>query len=277
MLNMGTILKAGVIGGLGTLSLGCITESEMKRYNTETLKPIDTVSIIMPSFNEENFIGTAASSIRNQSIIQQFPGYFEFILADSCSTDGTIDIATPYVDRVIITSRGKLTARNEATDQANGNIIVSVDADTYYPINWLNSILTPFNDYTNPKYENIVGIFGSTFDYTIDNIPGQLFSLADFLYNSTLNRTRMVGRNSAYWKHTFYLANRFDDTVDQFNIFGIFNEEEKMFGQRLSKFGKVIYKINASCFHLGGFKSIGRLGVGNKKILDKFQFGKDRF
>ncbi len=75
MLSLSNILKAGVIGGLGTLSLGCIIESEMKRYNTETLKPIDTVSIIMPSFNEENFIGTAVSSIKNQSTADYKQGH----------------------------------------------------------------------------------------------------------------------------------------------------------------------------------------------------------
>ncbi len=274
MLSLSNILKAGVIGGLGTLSLGCIIESEMKRYNTETLKPIDTVSIIMPSFNEENFIGTAVSSIKNQSIIRQFPEYFEFILADSCSTDSTIDIATPYVDRVVITSRGKLTARNEATDQANGNIIVSVDADTYYPYFWLNTLLESFNNLNN---QSIVGVSGSTFDYSIPNVPNKLYIVADTLYNRLSNIYRMIGRNSAYYKDAFYLAGRFDENINQFNVWDIFLEEERLFGVRLSKLGKVIYKQNASCYHLGGFKSLYRLGVGNKKVRDIYQFGKDRF
>lgn len=274
MLNLGTILKAGVIGGLGALSAGHVIESQMKKYNTNVLKPIDTVSIIMPSYNEANFIGTALSSLRYQSIIQEYPESFELIVADSCSTDGTIDIATQYADRVIITSRGKLTARNESTDQVNGNIVVSVDADTYYPYHWLNTLLEPFNDLNDTS---IVAVSGSTFDYTVPNVPDELYVLSDTVYNYTINRTRMVGRNSAYWKHAFYLANRFDESVNQFNIWRIFDEEEKKFGQRLSKLGKVIYKLNASCYHLGGFKSIGRWLKTDKQLMDKYQFGKDRF
>lgn len=274
MLGLGAILKAGVIGGLGAMSLGGIIESKMREYNTEILQPIDTISIIMASYNEADFIETALSSLRNQSIIQQYPDSFELILADSCSTDGTVDIAAPYVDRVIITSRGKLTARNEATDQSNGNIIVSVDADTYYPYHWLNSLLEPFN---NLKDSSIVAVSGSTFDYTVPNIPDALYVLSDTFYNYTFNKVRMVGRNSCYWKHVFYLANRFDESIDQYNIWKIFGEEEKKFGQRLSKLGKIIYKLNASCYHLGGFKSIGRLGIGSKQVMDKYQFGKDRF
>jgi glycosyltransferase involved in cell wall biosynthesis len=272
------LLNKVLIGGLAILTSSNILESKMKEYDTKILQPIDMVSVIIPSYDEEQFIETALISLRNQSIIEKYPMSFEFILVDSGSRDNTVKLATPYVDKIITTDiRGKLTARNLGACHSNGNIIVAVDSDTYYPINWLNSILTPFNDHTNPKYENIVGVFGSTFDYSINNVPGQLFSLADFLYNYTLNRTRMVGRNSAYWKHTFYLADRFDETVNQFNIFGIFNEEEKMFGYRLSKLGKIIYKMNASCYHLGGFKSLCRLGMCNKQVMDKYQFGKDRF
>ena len=51
---------------------------------------------------------------------------------DSGSSDNTIPIAEPYIDRLITTKqRGKLTARNLATLQSYGNIIVSVDSDIY--------------------------------------------------------------------------------------------------------------------------------------------------
>jgi len=91
-----------------------------------------------------------------------------------------------------------------------------------------------------------------------------------------MNRNRMVGRNSALYKHAFYLAERFNEDIDQLSIWPIFNEEEKLFGQRLSKLGKIVYKLNASCYHLGGAKSIGRL-IGNKEFKDKMGFGKERF
>ena len=276
-MSLSTILKAGAIGGIGAISLGSIIESKMREYNTKILQPIDTVSIIMAAYNEVDFIGTALSSIRNQSIIQQYPDSFEIILADSCSKYGTIDIATPYVDRVIITSRGKLTTRNEATDQANGNIVVSVDADTYYPYHWLNTLLEPFNNMKDPSYSSVVAVSGSTFDYSVPNVPNKLFIVAETLYNRISNIYRMVGRTSAYYKHAFYLAGKFNENIDQFNIWEIFREEEKMFGVRLSKLGKVTFKLNASCYHLGGFKSIGRLGFCNKQAMNKYQFGKDRF
>lgn len=271
------ILKIGFASVLSTIGTSNIIESKMKNYDNEILQPIDTVSIIIPSFNEEQFIETTLTSLKNQSIIEKYPGYFELILVDSGSTDNTINIAKNYVDKIITAPRGKLTARNLATNHSNGNIIVSVDADTYYPYHWLNSLLTPFNDYTNPKYNNIIGVYGSTFDYSINNILGKLFSIADFIYSSILNRTRMTGRNSAYYKHIFYSSGKFNEDINQFNIWEIFNEEEKMFGIRLKNYGNLLYKINASCYHLGGMKSIGRFGIGNGDTLKTYNFGSDRF
>lgn len=267
-----SLLNKLIIGGLGTLVSANIVESKMKEYDTEILEPIDTVTIIVPSLNESEYIETCLSSLRNQSIVKTCPQMFEIILSDSCSTDKTVELAEPFVDRTIITPRGKLTSRNIATDEAMGNLIVNVDADTFYPVNWLNTLLKPFRSMTG-----VIGTFGSTFDNDIIYVPGPLFSIGENIYNIILNKNRMTGRNSAYMKHGFYLAGKFNENINQFNIWDIFTEEERNFGDRLAKFGKVVYQINASCFHLGGVKSAGRIGLGNKKVLDKYQFGKERF
>jgi glycosyltransferase involved in cell wall biosynthesis len=268
------IMKTTGITALGAIIASEIVENSMKQYDTNVYEPVDTVSIVAPSFNEERFVGTALSSIRHQSIIEKYPEYFEILLIDSGSTDNTVNFAKPYINKIVQSPKGKLTARNLAADYAKGNIIVAIDTDTYYPYHFLNTLLEPFNNLDNPKYRNLVGVFGSTFDYT--NIPGKLFSLGDFLYNKLISMNRMTGRNSAFYKHAFYLANRFNESVNQMSLWPLFEEEEKLFGNRLSKLGKIVYKLNASCYHLGGDKSIGRL-IGNKDFKDKMGFGKERF
>lgn len=269
------ILKYSVIGTIGTSIASKIVEHRMTEYDTNIIRPIDAISIIIPTFNESEYIQTSLSSLRNQSIVEAYPEYFEFLLVDSGSTDNTITLAEPFVDKIIETKvRGKLTARNLATDYSSSNLIVAVDGDTFYPYHWLNTLLKPFNQY-RPS-QPIIATFGSTFDYTT-GIPGPIFSLGDFIWNSIITPKRMTGRNSAYFKHAFYLANRFNESVNQLNIWSIFNEEERLFGNRLSKLGKIIYVPNASCYHLGGAKSAGRLGIGNKEFINKSQFGKERF
>ena len=267
------MIKTGALGILGTLATSSIIEKSMKDYDTDVKPPIDSVSIIMPSYNEESFVETAVLSIRDQSIIQNYPDLFEFIIVDSNSTDKTVELVEPYVDKIILAPRGKLTARNLATDQSNGNIIVSVDADTIYPHHWLNTLLKSFSD---SRYQNVVGVNGSTIDKSIIGVPGPIRNVLE-LVDIIRYPNKMLGRNSAFYKHAYYLVGRFDESINQFNMQSMVDEEEIGFGERLSKIGRVVHKINASCIHLGGAKIACRWNFKDKDSCASYGIGKDRF
>ena len=255
-----------------------VIENKMRNYDTEVIEPVDTVSIIIPTLNEEQFIEKMLDSIMNQSIIRMYPNLFEFILVDSGSEDNTIPMAENFLDNIIkVPIRGKLTARNIATNEARGNIIVSVDADCIYPYDWLNTLLMPFNDYDNPKYDNVVGVNGSTIDYSMQTIPGQVHTLSFFFQQKITNRNRIYGRSSAFYKHAFYQSGGFDETINQFDVSKMVKEEEVGFGNRLAKLGKVFYKTNATCIHLGGGKIDCRLGNSNSDVCSQYKIGIERF
>lgn len=274
-----TPLKLAVSAILGTLTVSGFIKREMDNPDIDTIEPIDTVSIIVPSFNEEPFIKKSLSSIRGQSIIQEYPQYFELLLCDSCSTDNTVKIAEPYVDQIITTTkRGKLTARNLAIDQAKGNIIVSADADTYYGPFWANGLLKPFFDVYNLYYDpNIVCVVGSTYDQSIPGIPTPLRNIAEFVDRCILNPQRVVGRNSAFWKHSFYQIGKFDETINQMDVNAMIQEEEYGFGNKLSKLGRIAVKMNANCVHMGGQRIGCRVGTGNKEVCRDYKIGIERF
>lgn len=268
-------LKWVISGILGTLTVNGFIEREMNNPDMETIEPIDTVSIVIPSFNEEPFIKKCLSSIRGQSIIQEWPQYFELILVDSGSTDNTVAIAEPYVDRIITTTkRGKLTARNLAIDQAKGNIIVNVDSDSYYGPFWLNTILKPFN---NLEYDNLVCVVGSTYDQSIPGIPTPIRNIAEWVDRNILSPQRIVSRNSALWKHKVYLVGKFDETINQMNVHEMIKEEEYDFGKKLSKLGKIVFKMNACCQHLGSERIGCRIGTANRQSCQKYGINIERF
>lgn len=278
------IIPRLIMGSMISLSASNMLE-EIMLYEgpSPIIKPIDKVSIIIPSLNEEVFIEKSLYTINKQSIINKYPEYFETILVDSGSTDNTVELAKRYVDKVIqIDTKGKLTARNIATDLSKGNIIVSGDADTLYPINWLNNLLTPFNDLYNDSYnyscrEPIVAVIGSTVDHSIPYIPGHLFTYAELINKNLLEKDRMTGRNCAYWKHYFYMSGKFNEQINQQNVYEMINEEEKEFGHRLSKLGKVVFKMSAGCYHLGGERIGCRQDTINKAVCDKYKIGIERF
>lgn len=244
-----------------------ITERFLLKYKTNLSPPAAPVSIILPSFNEEQYIKYALISIKNQNLLKIYPSSFEFILVDSGSKDRTVKFAEPYVDRIIISKRrGKLTARNLVTDLSAGKIIVSVDGDCFYPQNWLNTLLSPFSD------PSTVAVSGSTVDYSDPIVPGEIYTLG-FLTSKLLWPNRMSGRNSAYWKWAFYQTGKFNEKVNQLNVEEMIEEEEIGFGNRLAGIGKVAYKFNATCMHLGGDKVACRRGIGTcreKPGVDRF-------
>ncbi len=86
------------------------------------------ISIIIPTYNEEKYIGRTLEAIRRQSYKN-----IEVILADSSSADRTVKIARSRYRGIRICTtreRGISRACNRAARMAGGDVIVFVEADT---------------------------------------------------------------------------------------------------------------------------------------------------
>ena len=94
----------------------------------------EIISIVMPTFNVEEYVGDAIESIINQTYTN-----WELLITDDCSTDNTVDIINSYVK---IDSRIKLfcldknsgagVARNNSIEKANGRYISFCDSDDWW-------------------------------------------------------------------------------------------------------------------------------------------------
>jgi glycosyltransferase involved in cell wall biosynthesis len=72
---------------------------------------------------------------------QDYTGRYEVIVVDNNSTDGTAAIAAQYgVPVVTEPQQGVCAARQRGVDCAKGEIIISTDADTTQPADWLRTI-----------------------------------------------------------------------------------------------------------------------------------------
>lgn len=94
------------------------------------------VSVIMPAYNAEKYVGQAIESILNQTYKK-----FEFIIVDDASTDSTLNILKDIraKDKRIILIQNKKNlgvtkSLNKALELAKGKYIIRMDADDWsYP------------------------------------------------------------------------------------------------------------------------------------------------
>ena len=88
-----------------------------------------TISVIIPAFNEEKYIEKTLKSV--QSSAAEYDGQVEIIVVDNNSTDKTAQIAESMGVKVKFERRNQIArARNSGAENATGDYLVFVDADT---------------------------------------------------------------------------------------------------------------------------------------------------
>ena len=104
---------------------------------SKTTDQLPLVSVIMPAFNAERYIGDAI-----RSVLEQRYANWELIITNNASTDGTEDVIKQFNDprvRVLYEPRkGVSRARNLALEHMNGDHFCFLDADDMLPPNSLS-------------------------------------------------------------------------------------------------------------------------------------------
>jgi glycosyltransferase involved in cell wall biosynthesis len=94
-------------------------------------------SVIVPAYNEAAYLGRALHSLHHQD----YDGNYEIIVVDNNSTDETAAVAARYGVHVVSEpQQGVCAARQRGVECARGEIIISTDADTTQPHDWLRTI-----------------------------------------------------------------------------------------------------------------------------------------
>ena len=107
------------------------------------------VSVIVPVYNEEQYISATLDSIINQNFKD-----FELIVIDDGSTDNTLEIVTEKLSNSKINykiihqeNNGVSSARNRGINESCGDYIVFVDADDYVLTDHLMHLYNPDYDF----------------------------------------------------------------------------------------------------------------------------------
>lgn len=200
------------------------------------------ISIIIPAFNEEKYIGKTLESIKHVDT----NGFdVEIIVVDNNSVDKTAEVAREFGATVYtITSPGVGFARQYGLKRAKGDIVLYTDSDTVAPKDWITRHVTAL------QRSGVSCTFGSF------RVSGKVtpFSFhANYLQpywigwvNTLLGIPTASGQNIAFWKDLALKAGGFDENLKIF--------EDIDFAIRLKKMGKVVY-LGDSIVHTSGRRS----------------------
>ena len=99
------------------------------------------ISLIMPAYNAEKYIGRAIDSVLNQTYSN-----IELVIGNDASTDKTCEIVENYKDERVVLCHEKTNTgsaylpRKLAFDNCHGNIVVLLDSDDYLEEHYIEEL-----------------------------------------------------------------------------------------------------------------------------------------
>lgn len=219
------------------LVLVFLTFLELQKLKKEKFTPgklvkFPFISVVIPAFNEEGFIGKTLKSL----IKQNYPGSFEMIVVDNGSSDKTAEIARKHGAKVIAEPRkGVQFARQTGFEASSGEFIASTDADNILPKNWLRRLACQL------IRDNQLVAVGGWFKLKKGPITPRFilnyFSTPTlFLYTFLTGKKVLLGQNFMVRRQVFFQVGGFANLSSM-------NEDLEL-AQKLSNVGRVLLKFD---------------------------------
>jgi len=192
------------------------------------------ISVIIPTLNEEKLIESMLRQFKNE-IKNHYD--IELILSDGGSSDNTVEIASPYVDKILIQD-DKLTknisiGRNRGFLRANGDVLVFLNADTRFSdINAFFNLVRSF--YNNNSFVAIafpVRVFPEE-----EKLSDKLFHKFYNFYVRILNKFFIgMGRGECHVikREVFEKVGGYNETLFAGEDFDLY--------KRIRKFGRILF------------------------------------
>ncbi|MDQ0201168.1 cellulose synthase/poly-beta-1,6-N-acetylglucosamine synthase-like glycosyltransferase/spore germination protein YaaH/peptidoglycan/xylan/chitin deacetylase (PgdA/CDA1 family) [Neobacillus ginsengisoli] len=158
-LGLSVLFYSAILLGILRLAIFVfLSRKQVKRYKETQIDPSFTpfVSVVIAAYNEEKVICKTIHSI----LSSDYPA-FEVLIIDDGSKDDTADVVQKtYANHSLVrlikkNNGGKSSAVNVGFKEANGEIVVALDADTLIAENAISLLVNHF------KNENVAAVSGN--------------------------------------------------------------------------------------------------------------------
>jgi len=178
------------------------------------------ISAVVPAFNAEQTMGACLDALRAQTTPHSD---YEIIVVDDGSTDQTRAVAAARSVRVLTQpNRGAAAARNLGAQNARGDILLFIDADSTPDARWIEAMTAPFADVSiagvsgekKTRQTNLVARFVQLeYDFKYDRMDAR--GLTDFIDSSTAGYRREIFLSNGGFDTTLMEA---EDTEFSFRL-----------------------------------------------------------
>lgn len=179
----------------------------------------ESISIIIPTYNEAELIGTLLEWLRLNS------PRAEIIVADCGSDDGTAQASEPLASRVVFSRKGRAWQMNAGAREASGNILWFLHADCWPPPNAINLI---FDSMKDPK------VVGGGFRWGLKGGKWYYKPLAAMAHVKNKLRRNLFGDMGIFVRRTVF------ERLHGYAEIPLCEEVE--FNRRLKKIGKTVIR-----------------------------------
>lgn len=221
------------------------------------------VSVIIPTMNEEESIGTVMDHIN--AALRPL-GKFEVLVVDTNSKDRTREIAASKGARIIDEPRrGYGRAYKTGFSHAKGKFIATLDADCTYPANDIPKFVKMLED------EKLDFITGDRLSKIDKGVMSKKHKLGNWMLKTATNilfSMKIADSQSGMWVFRRAVLERFNLVSDKMAL----SEEIKIEAAKKCRFKEVPIKYSP---RKGEVKlNTWRDGYGNMKFLFSKKFGK---
>lgn len=221
------------------------------------------ISVIIPTLNEEKYLGLLLDSIKLQNLQN-----FEVLVVDGGSKDRTLEVAKKYNARIFVfPGYGEFISRNMGAKNAKGKYLFFTCADIIFPEGLFKKILAEFR-----KDPTLIALTGPGYPYDaplIGKIEYIAYNIIRFLFTKLPNPLKRFATSTNFLvvrKEFFEKTRGF--AVDNINADGLM-------GKTLLNMGKVKFTLNVF-FYLSArrLKKMGLLNFNKHYlyILENFFF-----
>lgn len=179
------------------------------------------LSIIISTLNEEKYLPKLLESID----LQDYKDY-EIIVSDGNSKDNTQKIAMDHNCKLKVSEKkSPAYGRNQGAIEANGDLLLFLDADTILPKNFFSQALKTFKE----KKLNVAGFY---LKFTFNKFSYRLMSVLinTFFFLSQYIKPLSIGAAILVEKSYHQKIKGFDESI--------FVGEDHDYSQRIAKIGK---------------------------------------